>query len=208
MNSDGSMARRGDLERFAHQHGLKIATIENLIHYRLANETTVECVKVRQVMTTCGEFELRTYRDKARNQLHHAMIKGEIAGNAPCLTRVHVPSPLRDIFGLIEPGTEHAPRWTIHTAMRRIADEGSGVLIILNADMPPADIIEQQLETLFDQREVTPLTRHTAIIQVGVGGQILRDLGIREMRLLGAPVKYTGIAGFDLEVVEFIAPPG
>lgn len=207
MNPDGSMARRADLERFSQDHDLRIGTIENLIHYRLANETTVECRKVRRVETRFGEFELRTYYDTARHQLHHAMIKGDVAGDQPVLTRVHVPSPLRDIFALIEPGVGQATRWSVHEAMQRIAAEGTGVIIILNVDLAPADIIERQLETLIDNRDHVPQTRHSAIIQVGVGGQILRDLGVRQMRLMGAPVKYTGIAGFDLEVVEFIPPP-
>jgi 3,4-dihydroxy 2-butanone 4-phosphate synthase/GTP cyclohydrolase II len=185
---------------------LRIGTIESLIHYRLANETTVECRKVRRVQTSYGEFELRTYFDSARDQIHHAMIKGEVGGDQPVLTRVHVPSPLRDIFALVDPGPGQVARWTVHDAMRHIAEAGCGVIIILNVDMAPADMIERQLETLFDNRDRAPQTRHNAIIQVGVGGQILRDLGVRQMRLMGAQVKYTGIAGFDLEVVEFVPP--
>ncbi|MCC6201834.1 MAG: 3,4-dihydroxy-2-butanone-4-phosphate synthase [Gammaproteobacteria bacterium] len=207
MNPDGTMARRADLERFSQEHDLRIGTIEGLIHYRLANETTVVCHKIRRVQTSFGEFELRTYLDTARNQIHHAMIKGELNGDRPVLTRVHVPSPLRDIFALVEPGPKQVTRWTVHDAMRRIAAEGSGVIIIVNVDMAPSDIVERQLEMLFDNRDRAPQTRHNAIIQVGVGGQILRDLGVRQMRLMGAQVKYTGIAGFDLEVVEFVPPP-
>ncbi|MCB1707054.1 MAG: 3,4-dihydroxy-2-butanone-4-phosphate synthase, partial [Halioglobus sp.] len=91
MNEDGSMARRGDLERFAQRHQLKIGTIEQLIQHRLATETTVTCMRVREVNTQFGTFELRTYLDTAQNQFHHAMVKGQPQPDAAFPTRVHLP---------------------------------------------------------------------------------------------------------------------
>ncbi len=206
MNEDGTMARRKDLEKFADTHGLKIGTIEDLIHYRLANETTVECTKVRQVQTTFGEFELRTYWDRARNQVHHAMVKGDVSDGRPCLTRVHLPTPQRDFLALIEPGYEGQPVWTLHRAMERVAQEGRGVVVILSSAIPTARVVEGYLEQIYDEGNVTSPERQAPNMEVGVGAQILRDLGIHQMRLMGAPVKYTGLAGFDLEVVDNIAP--
>lgn len=203
MNEDGTMARRPDLEVFAKKHGLKIGTIEDLIHYRLANETTTECKKVRQVKTVYGDFNLCTYQDTARGQYHHAFVMGDVADGNPVLTRVHSPTPLRDIFGLIEPGP---PRWNTQMAMERIAEEGRGVLVILGQKLAGADMVEIQLASMFDGEDRSNINANSQLMQVGVGSQILRDLGVRKMRLMSAPVKYTGIAGFDLEVFEYIAP--
>ena len=201
MNDDGSMARRPDLEAFAQLHGLKIGTIEDLIHYRLRNETTVECIKIRQIQTEFGEFELRTYRDIARDQIHHAMVKGDVGDGEPVLTRVHLPTPWRDFFALIE---RDEPRWSLHASMRKISQVGRGVVVILSSTIPTAKIVERELERLIDQdSSVSPPLPN---MQIGVGSQILRDLSVHKMLLMGAPVKYTGIAGFDLEVVDYVAP--
>lgn len=204
MNDDGSMARQPDLLKFAAEHNLKIGTIEDLIHYRLRNETTVECIKTRQIQTEFGEFELRTYRDIARDQIHHAMVKGEVGNGEPCLTRVHLPTPLRDFYALIEPGADSG-RWSLHGSMQKIANEGRGVVVILSSTIPTAKIVERQLERLFEEDESSPPPKAMPNTQIGVGSQILRDLDIHKMLLMAAPVKYTGLAGFDLEVVDFVA---
>lgn len=206
MNEDGTMARRPDLELFAEKHNLKIGTIEDLIHYRLSNEATVQCIKKREVDTVYGDFNLCTYKDTARNQFHHALVKGDIEGGCPVLTRVHLPTPLRDIFGLIEPGSSGRPRWNVHSALKHIATEGRGVLVVLGLQSTSADIVEHQLENLFGEANSVTINENSQIMQVGVGSQILRDLGVRQMRLMSAPIKYTGIAGFDLKVAEYIEP--
>ena len=206
MNDDGSMARRPDLEVFAQKHGLKVGTIEDLIHYRLANETTVECVKTREVETDYGAFELRTYHDVARNQYHHAFVVGDVDDGEPVLTRVHLPTALRDLFGLIKPAEQNQPRWSIHSAMQRVADEGRGVVVTLGFGVPSADFVEKQIDHFLGDGESIPVNANAQIMQVGAGAQILRDLGVHKMRLMGAPIKYTGIAGFDLEVSEYVLP--
>ncbi len=204
MNEDGSMARQPDLLDFAAEQNLKIGTIEDLIHYRLRNETTVECIKTRQIQTEFGEFDLRTYRDMARDQIHHAMVKGDVGNGKPCLTRVHLPTPLRDFFALIEPGSEDTSRWSLHACMQKIAKEGRGVVVILSSSIPTAKIVERQLERLFEEGDSYPLPKPLPNMQIGVGSQILRDLDIRKMLLMATPVNYTGLAGFDLEVVDFV----
>ncbi len=206
LNEDGTMARQAELLQFAKQHGLKIGTIEDLIHYRLRNETTVECVKQRQIQTEFGEFELRTYHDTARDQYHHAMIKGDVGDGQPCLTRVHLPTPLRDLFGMIEPGLEEAGRWSLHGAIQKVAEEGRGVVVILSSNLTTSKVVERQLERIFQEDDQSPPPPALPRMQIGVGSQILRDLGVQKMLLLGAPIKYTGLAGFDLEVVDHIAP--
>lgn len=204
MNEDGTMARRPDLEKFAELHQLKIGTIEDLIHYRLANETTVECTGSREVETVHGNFTLRTYRDLARDQYHHALVKGDLTSAEPVLTRVHLPTALRDIFGLVQPGESQTSKWTVHSALQRVAREGRGVLVLLGRGNVSADIVERQLANFYGEAESVPVNANSQIMQVGVGSQILRDLGVRQMRLMSAPIKYTGIAGFDLEVAEYV----
>jgi len=203
MNEDGSMARRPDLEKFAQKHSLKIGTIEDLIHYRLTNETTVSCTRTREVETLFGPFELHTYEDIARGQFHHAMVKGDISAEEPTLVRVHMPVPLRDLYGLVE---EDDRRWAIQNALQRVSEEGKGVVVILGGYQFGSELVEQQLDTRFNADSSVAINDNSRLMQVGVGSQILRDLGVRKMRLMSAPVKYTGIAGFDLEVVEYIQP--
>jgi len=203
MNEDGSMARRPDLEKFAKKHALKIGTIEDLIHYRLANETTVSCIRSREVDTLFGPFELRTYEDIARGQFHHAMVKGTICAEEPTLVRVHLPLPLRDLYGLVEVDDR---RWAIQNALKRVSDEGKGVVVILGGYQFGSELVEQQLDARFNEDSTVTINDNSRLMQVGVGSQILRDIGARKMRLMSAPVKYMGIAGFDLEVVEYIQP--
>ncbi len=206
MNDDGTMARRPDLEIFAEQYGLKIGTIADLIHHRIAHEKTVECATVRQIDTDFGPFELRTYLDTTRDEYHHALIRGQIVPDQPTLIRVHVPNPLRDLINLREPGKEGLPRWTFHSAMKRISQEDCGVIIIINSD-GDTGTLESRLEEVFGERvkHTQPGSEHIQFQQVGVGSQILRDLGITKMRVLGAPIKYAGLSGFDLEVTENIS---
>lgn len=206
MNEDGTMSRRPDLEAFAEKHSLKIGTIADLIHYRLANEKTVENLGERQIETDYGPFVLHTYRDSARGGLHRALVKGSVGGFEPTLVRVHVPSPTRDLLALKEPGAEHE-HWTLHKSLRCIAEEGQGVLVLLDSGTGfTSEAFESDLlEVLGEKtRANQPGAGHTQFHQVGVGSQILMDLGIHKLRLMGAPIKYAGISGFDLEVVETI----
>ena len=203
MNEDGTMARRPQLETFAEKHQLKIGTIEDLIQYRIANERSIECTKERVVNTLYGEFTMRTYLDTARNRINHALFKGDMASDEPCLVRVHLPNPARDYFSIIAPSeSDHKP-WTIQDAMQKVSHEGRGCIILIGNELSRAQAIEQQLETMFGEVE-RPKAPNVSSMEVGTGSQILRDLGIRKMRIMGPPIKYTGIAGFDLEVVEYV----
>lgn len=209
MNDDGTMARRPDLEEFARQHGIKIGTIADLIHHRLAHEKTVERVKTRQIETEYGAFQLHTYHDASRDQYHHALTKGEIDPNKPTLVRVHMPNQLRDFLALLEPERERYPRWTFQRAMEQLSHEEEGVIILLNSD---GDLSgrerEEELEYVLGERlrQSQPGSEHIQFQQVGVGSQILRDLGVKQIRLMGPQIKYAGISGFELEVVDFVTP--
>jgi len=203
MNPDGSMARRPDLEKFAKLHNLKIGTIMDLIHYRVATEKTVERTHEYRLPTEYGEFQVYCYRDlyKDGNQTHLALVKGEISPDEPVLARVLVTDTIRDLLGVANP---QRPSWSLHQSMARINQEGKGVVVVLANELGSGDVTEQldRFNTMTDT--ATPPPRPAgSYLTVGTGSQILRDVGVGKMRLLSYPTKYA-ISGFDLEVVEYI----
>ncbi len=191
MNEDGTMARRPELEKFAEEHGLKIGTIADLIHYRLIHERTVERISEQPLDTELGQFNLVTYRDGVENTAHMALTLGTICAEEPTLVRVHNMDPLRDLFMVNQPG-----RWSMRAAMAEVAKAGSGVVLLLGNPMTGPEL----LALISRQQPANPATYST----VGAGSQILRDLGVRKMRLMSSPMKYNAISGFDLEVVEYL----
>jgi len=202
MNEDGTMARRDDLERFAKKHDLKIGTIADLIHYRLVTEKTTQCVSERIVNTHYGQFTLKTYLDHARDEKHFALVMGDVSeGDAP-LVRVHINRSARDLLA-IEP-REGFQSWSTHTALEAIAKEGRGVLVLLVYPETAEDMDRHIDEMLNISSDKTLPASEVVYFQVGTGSQILMDLGISKMRLLSAPFKFSGISGFDLEVVEYV----
>ena len=202
MNEDGTMARRPDLEKFAEEHNLKIGTIADLIHYRSINEKTVECTRERTIQTQYGEFQLHTYLDKARQEKHFALTKGDVRNGEPCLVRVHVGSTARDVFKVLRPAdSEYAP-WTFDHAIQKIAGEGRGALVMICHDETTNDI-EESIDWMLSGKQERP-NQDLVYKQVGTGSQILCDLGIQKMRLMSAPFRFSALSGFDLEVVEYI----
>ncbi|RRU93331.1 3,4-dihydroxy-2-butanone-4-phosphate synthase [Stutzerimonas xanthomarina] len=192
MNDDGTMARRPELELFAEQHGLKIGTIADLIHYRMIHERTVERVSEQPLETELGQFNLVTYRDGVEDTVHMALTRGEISPEEPTLVRVHNMEPLRDLLLVTVQG-----RWSLRAAMSEVAKAGKGVVLLLGNPLTGPQLLAQ----LTRQQPPTPATYST----VGAGSQILRDLGVRKMRLMSAPMKFNAISGFDLEVVEYLS---
>ncbi|AHL76929.1 3,4-dihydroxy-2-butanone 4-phosphate synthase [Stutzerimonas stutzeri] len=191
MNDDGTMARRPELELFAEQHGLKIGTIADLIHYRMIHERTVERVSEQPLETELGQFKLVTYRDEVEDTVHMALTRGDISPENPTLVRVHNMEPLRDLLLVTVPG-----RWSLRAAMSEVAKAGSGVVLLLGNPLTGPQLLAQ----LNRQQSPSPATYST----VGAGSQILRDLGVRKMRLMSSPMKFNAISGFDLEVVEYL----
>ena len=195
LDADGGMARRPALERFAMQHGIRIGSIEDLIRHRLATEHTIERVDARDVETAHGRFRLVTYRDRLSRELHFAMVRGQPQPDAPTLVRVHVKNPLSDVL--------HWQRAdfsiSVSEAMARIAEEGCGVVVVLSEALRPDDLLARILE----QPEAKP-ARGAEWRRNGAGAQILVDLGLRQLRVLGTPRRQVGLAGYGLEVVETI----
>ncbi|WP_297480805.1 bifunctional 3,4-dihydroxy-2-butanone-4-phosphate synthase/GTP cyclohydrolase II [uncultured Photobacterium sp.] len=200
LNDDGTMARRPQLEVFAEKHGLKLGTIADLIEYRNLHETTIERVGECKLNTEFGEFDMITYRDKIDDQIHYALRKGDVEENAATLVRVH----LQDIFkDILQSG---ATQWTLPAAMQRISAE-NGVLVVLSKQ-ESTDSIVNKVKNIAAENEGRPQVKanpYNPSRQVGIGSQILSDLGIGKMRLLSSSTqRYHSLSGFGLEVVEYI----
>jgi 3,4-dihydroxy 2-butanone 4-phosphate synthase / GTP cyclohydrolase II len=198
LHDDGSMARRPELEIFARKHGLKIGTIADLIRYRLETEKTVQRVHEEHVDTEFGPFRLIAYRDVIRRGLHFALVRGTVDDGTPVLTRVHVRNTLSDVLHL----KREDLGLTVTAALRQIADEGRGVLVVLSGE----DTAEALLARL--GRDVgtveTPGDAQHEWRQHGLGAQILADIGVHRLRVLGTPRKLVGLGGFGLEVTEYV----
>ncbi len=204
LNPDGTMARRPDLEIFAKEHDIKIGTIADLIEYRNLNEATIERVAQCKLPTEYGEFDLITYKDTIDGQMHYAMKKGDINEDNATLVRVHLQSTFNDIL-LSDRASDRS--WTIPSAMAKIAQD-NGVLVILGKH-ETCEEIEYKVKAFEAEDNGDNLTVRKlqgTSRTVGVGSQILADLGIHKMRLMSKPKKYHAISGFGLEVVEYVEP--
>ena len=197
LNEDGTMARRTELMKFAHEHGLKIGTIADLIRYRLDKEVSVERIDTRQVPTHNGDFTLHTYEDHAHRTVHLALVKGEPRPDRPTLVRVHVQNTLSDVLGV----NWAQLGWPLRSAMQRVNDEGEGVVIVLRGHNDPRRLLaELQGHKGEPRSEDGPGDLRT----YGIGAQILRDLNVRKMRVMSAPKDMRAISGFGLEVVDYL----
>lgn len=203
LNEDGTMARRPDLEVIAKKHDLKMGTIADLIEYRNANETTIERISQCKLPTAFGEFDLTVFKDSIDGQAHFALTKGKIDADQPTLVRVHLENTFRD---LLFSQRESVAKWPIGSALEKIGQEG-GVLVLLGKHESPEELIDQvtKYAKLDAGESVKEVTRHVGSRNVGVGSQILSNLGVGKMRLLSSQVKYHSLSGFGLEVVEYIA---
>jgi 3,4-dihydroxy 2-butanone 4-phosphate synthase/GTP cyclohydrolase II len=203
LNEDGSMARRPELQRFARDHGLKIGTIADLIRYRMETEKSVEHISSHEVVTDFGEFMLHTYRDTIEDRLHLALMRGQVDRDEAFLVRVHVQNPLSDVLSI------HRSDFgmPVRAALSRIDTEGSGLLLVLGGNKDDDEILRQIQQKPAPAIEASGDNRHSRELRTyGIGAQIIADLGIRKMKVMSAPWKLTGLAGFGLEVEEYIEP--
>jgi 3,4-dihydroxy 2-butanone 4-phosphate synthase/GTP cyclohydrolase II len=197
LNEDGTMARRGDLEVFARSHDLKIGTIEDLIRYRIENENSVERIVESRFPTDYGNFQLFAYEDNIGQELHLALVKGEVDSSRPIPVRVHVQNTLTDtLAGTIGRG------WPLRDVMNSINEDGEGVIVFLRQPETPKDLV-MQIETLI-REDAGDEDEHSEDLRTyGIGAQILVDLGVRKMRLMSAPKRFHALAGFGLEIVDY-----
>ncbi len=203
LNDDGTMARRPDLEKFAAKHGIKIGTIADLIEYRNLNETTIEKVASCKLPTACGEFDLVTFRDTIDNQIHFALVKGEIQPEQATLVRVHLHNTFSDLL-LADRAANRS--FSLHSAMKRINAEG-GVLVLLGKHESTEELMATVQAFEAEDKGEKPVSApwKGTSRNVGVGSQILASLGVRKMRLLSQPKRYHALSGFGLEVVDYVS---
>ncbi|MEO8063826.1 MAG: bifunctional 3,4-dihydroxy-2-butanone-4-phosphate synthase/GTP cyclohydrolase II [Pseudomonadota bacterium] len=202
MNDDGTMARRPDLESFAAQHKLKIGTIADLIRYRLQRERSIERIAERQVETEFGAFKLLAYEDHVHRDVHLALVRGSIETTRSPLVRVHPIDTLSDLVGVRGVGRT----WTLRDAMKRIAEVGTGIVIVLRDHTTPRELADA-VSALGARPEsgasaqVAPQVLRT----YGIGAQILKDLGVTRMQVLSTPKQLQGLAAFGLEITGYVA---
>lgn len=203
LNEDGSMARYPQLVEFARTHGLKIGTIADLIRYRVEQEGSVEWVAESTFESEFGSFRLVAFHENDHGEVHLALVMGDIRRDEPTLARVQQASVLRDILGAQSPN-----RWSVRRALATIADQGRGVLVLLSpTDLPQTLLGEVQAYKMRHLGVPLPgLDPNPELRMYGVGAQILAQLGVGRMRIMGKPRKLHGLAGFGLELVDFVPP--
>ena len=196
MRDDGSMARLPDLIQFAAAHGLKIGTIADLIEYRSRNESLVQRLGEREIATPWGGFRLVSYRDLVLDSVHLALVLGTPGPQDETLVRVHEPLSILDLLDAGH-GTH---TWGVGEALEAIRRAGTGVAVLLNCTQSGEALEARLTQPGADQRT----SRSVDLRVYGIGAQILRDLGVRRMRLMAAPRKMPSMAGFGLEVVGYV----
>jgi 3,4-dihydroxy 2-butanone 4-phosphate synthase / GTP cyclohydrolase II len=201
MKDDGTMARLPDLERFVGEHGLKIGTIASLIQHRSHNESLIEPLGTRELVTAQGTFRCTAYRDRSTDGVHLGLAVGEWGEADDVLVRVHEPLSVMDL--LDTQGSTHS--WPLPTALAALQQAGRGVAVLLNAGVDAQALVGRVVPTLAAPREAAAGAMD--LRTYGVGAQILRHLGVRRMKLLGAPRRMPSMTGFGLEVTGFVAAP-
>jgi len=202
LNEDGTMARRDDLEIFAKKHDLKMGTIADLIHYRIENEKTVERMEECTMPTEYGDFQLISYLDACDKIVHMALVYGEPDMSSPVMVRVHMLNSLCDSLGGKFSDCSH----TLNMAMQRIAENGSGIVVVLRSSND-SDTILQNIKNYNQQQSGVNLPQQTQgdLRTFGLGAQILVDLGVSNMQILGSKVKLHGLSGFGLEISDYVS---
>jgi 3,4-dihydroxy 2-butanone 4-phosphate synthase/GTP cyclohydrolase II len=199
MNDDGTMARLPDLQKFAAEHGLKIGTIAGLIEHRSRTESLVNAISSRAMQTAHGAFKAVAYQDSTSGAVHLALVKGQWDKDHSVLARVHEPLSVLDA---LEPDRiMHS--WGLDAAMRRIAKEGAGVIVLLNCGESGAQLLAQFDGTARSAH--APERGRMDLRSYGVGAQILRDCGVQKMRLLGNPRRMPSMAGYGLEITGYVS---
>ena len=194
LNKDGSMARKKELLDFAKKYNLKIGTIDDLIKYKTANEKTIKRINECQIKTEYGVFNTIFYKDNLTNQIHFVMIKNKINSDKSTMVRVHVQNTLYDTFKI-----KTNASWTLDAAIKRISKSSQGALVFISSELNSLQLgnfssskTKKTTQSKYDYRTV------------GIGAQILNDIGVKDMILLSKPKFYHGINAFGLNVKEYL----
>jgi len=205
MNDDGSMARLPELFKIAEQFDLKIISIEDLIKYRMEKERLIKREIEVQLPTKYGDFRLIAYSQLTTDEVHLALVKGKWKKDEPVLTRVHSSCVTGDILGSLRCDCGEQ----LHAALEMIQAEGKGVVLYMKQEGRGIGLLNKLRAYKLQEEGKDTVEANLALgydmdaRDYGVGAQILRDLGIRKMRLItNNPKKRTGLIGYGLEIVE------
>ncbi len=202
LNPDGTMARLPDLVTFASTHDLRIGTIADLIRYRLGAEPTVWRVSEHAISTRHGDFRGIIYEDSELRSTHLAIVRGVIDGTAEVMVRVQSHRGVFDLLG----EARGVVRWTVDQALRRLSEEEQGVLILLEYS-EDAGGLERRLRGESALGAVQEEDGYD-LRMLGAGSQILANLGVRQVRVLGTPRRTHALSGYGLEVTGYVDEPG
>ncbi|MBX3297761.1 MAG: 3,4-dihydroxy-2-butanone-4-phosphate synthase [Acidobacteria bacterium] len=209
MNDDGTMARLPELERFAEHHGLKIVSVADLVRYRVEREPLIRRIVSTPLPTAFGEFEAVIFENLINGETHVGLTLGEVSNTTePILVRVQTENVTFAMFGCML--GEAAP--AINMSLQKIADEGRGAIIYLRQRENHLDLVNQlrtyavMQEKGVDFQTAKRETGYGKIHDYGIGAQILKDLGIKKIRLLSNhPPKINALEAFGLEIVETVS---
>jgi 3,4-dihydroxy 2-butanone 4-phosphate synthase / GTP cyclohydrolase II len=199
MKDDGTMARLPDLEVFAREHGLKIGTIASLIQHRSHNESMIEPLGTRELVTAQGTFRCTAYRDRSSGGVHLGLALGRWADGDEVPVRVHEPLSVIDLLDT----AAGVHSWPLPAALEALQRAGRGVAVLLNAGGDADSLLARVLPGAGAPTQAGNVDLRT----YGVGAQILRHLGVRRMKLLGHPRRMPSMTGYGLEVAGFVAAP-
>ena len=207
MKDDGTMARLPDLEVFAQEHGLKIGTIADLIEYRSRNESIIEALGTRTLVTPAGPFDAKVFKDRT-GAVHLAlsigMAPGSVKADEEILVRVH--EPLSVLDWLDADSRTHS--WPLPKALAQIREAGKGVIVLLNAGEDQERLLDQLLPSPQTRADEAAPKAAVDLRTYGVGAQILKTLGVNRMRLMGNQRRMPSMVGFGLEVTGFLTADG
>jgi 3,4-dihydroxy 2-butanone 4-phosphate synthase/GTP cyclohydrolase II len=207
MNEDGTMARVPNLKKVAKEHGLKIVTVADIIAYRLRTETFVKRITDSVFPTEYGEFKIIIFENELDNEQHIALVKGEIDPDSPVMVRVHTQSTMADVFNSLRTGGKNK----LKAALRKIEENGQGILVYLRQEEKAHNLVDEINGNANKNAEAeaagsNPFSNTSSNLRIyGIGAQILRALGVHQIRLLtNRPKKIIGLHGYGITVVEHI----
>ena len=197
LNEDGTMARKKDLLAFAKKHKLKIGTIEDLIKYKIANEKTIERIHEEEIKTDYGLFNCIFYKDTLTSMTHFVLIKGNIVSDQSTMVRVHVQNVLIDTIKATNLST-----WPLDGALKKISKSKQGAAVFITENLSINQIHNLKKSK---KRNIKNKSKADDFRTVGIGAQILSDIGVKDMILLSSPIKYLGINAFGLNVIKYMS---
>ncbi len=208
MNEDGSMARLPDLKKVAERFDMRLVSIKDLIEYRLAKESLIKREIAVEMPTAFGDFQLMAFRQTNNDQEHLALVKGKWNEDEPVLVRVHSSCMTGDIFGSCRCDCGEQ----LHAAMRLVEKAGRGVIVYMNQEGRGIGLLNKLKAYKLQEQGMDTVQANLALgfkmdeRDYGIGAQILRDLGVRKMKLMSNnPTKRAGLMGYGLEIVDHVA---